>query len=87
MQTSFIKISQVVTRHILPDGGFRNGTVEEYGQTAIQPEKSATLDCFLDAIDDTVVLLLARFLIQLQLRLDVFSGECDANLDSTRNAT
>ena len=70
----------------LPDGRFWNGSVEEDRQPSIQSENSMRPYRFLDTIDDSFVLPLTAtgFLVQLQLSLDVFGRECDANLNTAR---
>lgn len=44
-------------------------------------------DRLFHAIDYAIVSLFAGFLVELQLSFDVFSWECNANLNATSNAT
>jgi len=69
------------------DGRLGDGTVEKYGEAAVETEEAVTSNGLLDAVDGARVLLDgADFLVQLQLRLDVFRRERDANLDAARDA-
>ena len=86
------KVSPIVHFHLLElfkssksNSGFRNRTNHKNREATIQPKDSPFLDSLSGAILNALVL--AQFLVQLQLGLDVFRGVGDADFNATGDAT